>query len=147
VGADENGGRDMFGASLSGAGRNGGTPRPLSNGWTVVAGAGRGSKSSGEAFKATGAEGSPVGKGAAFVAEIGSSGLRRLNKTLYQTERGTPAYHGVLPRNKILLRSICIKTAPDRCRQPWRTSRIDISRTCTIAAVPITGIRRFISGM
>jgi hypothetical protein len=30
--------------------------------------------------------------------------LRRLNKTLYQTERGALAYHGVLPRNNILLR-------------------------------------------
>src|SRR5882757_2542812 len=31
AGADENGGRDMVCASLSGAGRKGGTPRPLSN--------------------------------------------------------------------------------------------------------------------
>jgi len=35
VGAEENGGRDMFSASLVGAGRKGGTPRPLSNGGWV----------------------------------------------------------------------------------------------------------------
>jgi hypothetical protein len=68
VGADENGGRDMIGASLSGAGRKGGTPRPLSNGGTVVAAAGRISKSAGAAFGAMGAEGSPAGNGAAIVA-------------------------------------------------------------------------------
>src|ERR1700761_9409140 len=115
AGTDENGGRDMFCASLSGAGRNGGTPRPLSGGWTGVAGAGRESSSGAVAFKATGVEGSPAGKGAAFVAEIGSSGLRRLNKTLYQTERGASAYHGVHPRNNNLLRIIRIKTTADQC--------------------------------
>jgi hypothetical protein len=61
-------------------------------------------------FGAAGAVGSPAGNGAALMAGMGSSGLRRLNKTLYQTERGAPAYHGVLPRNNILLRLICIHT-------------------------------------
>jgi hypothetical protein len=94
AGEDENGGRDMFCASLSGAGRKGGTPRPLSDGWTVDTAVGRESRSgwggfdrSGwSGFESTDTEGSPAGSGAAVVAEMGSSGLRRLNKTLYQTE-------------------------------------------------------------
>lgn len=68
AGADENGGRDMIGASLSGAGRKGGTPRPLSDGGTAFAVAGRVSKSGGAAFGATGTEGSPAGNGAELVA-------------------------------------------------------------------------------
>jgi hypothetical protein len=101
----------MFCASLIGAGRKGGTPRPLSKGWTAFAAAGRESDSGWAGFEPTGTIGNPAGSGAAFVAGMGSSGLRRLNKTLYQTERGAFAYHGVRPRNNILFELFYIHTA------------------------------------
>ncbi len=133
-GAGENGGLDMIGASLIGAGRKGGTPRPLSNGgWLVGVDEARGSESAVTGFGVSGtgcavadAGGAVVGGAAVGVAAVGgatggvatgggaagcgrgvatggtSSGLRRLNKTLYQTERGAPAYHGVCVTNNIL---------------------------------------------
>ena len=45
--------------------------------------------------------GRPAGNGPSIEAEDGSSGLRRLNKTLYQTEREAFAYHGACPANNI----------------------------------------------
>lgn len=45
--------------------------------------------------------GRPAGSGPSIEAEDGSSGLRRLNKTLYQTEREAFAYHGACPANNI----------------------------------------------
>src|ERR1700712_374523 len=90
----ENGGRDMLCASLSGAGRKGGTPRPLSNGiWVIVTGMARKSRSDFSAFEISGTNGRPAGGKLSIVVEVGSSGLRRLNKTLYQTEKGVSAYH------------------------------------------------------
>lgn len=45
IGADEKGGRDIFGASLGGAGLKGGTPSSLSaGGWTVALGETGGSR-------------------------------------------------------------------------------------------------------
>jgi hypothetical protein len=55
-------------------------------------------------FGSAGVDGKPAGSGAAVVAGVNSSGLRRLNKTLYQTERGDPAYHVTSLPNNILLR-------------------------------------------
>jgi hypothetical protein len=102
VGADENGGRDMLCASLGGAGRKGGTPRPLSNGIGAefVEEAGK-SEADFSAFEASGTTGRPAGSGPSIEAGEGSSGLRRLNKALYQTESGAFAYHGVRPTNNI----------------------------------------------
>jgi hypothetical protein len=41
------------------------------------------------------------------VAGMGPAGLRRLNKTIYQTEGGAFAYHEVHPRNNVLFGVIC----------------------------------------
>jgi hypothetical protein len=95
AGADENGGRDMFCASLSGAGRKGGTPSPLSNdGWAAFTGDIRKSESGFSALEPSTGDGRPAGSEVSVVTGVGSSGLRRLNKTLYQTESGASAYHG-----------------------------------------------------
>jgi hypothetical protein len=48
----------------------------------------RESRSDCTAFEASGTDGKPAGGGLSMVVEAGSSGLRRLNKTLYQTEKG-----------------------------------------------------------
>jgi hypothetical protein len=93
----------MFCASLSGAGRKGGTPRPLSNGdWAAFMDEALRLESGWTAFAASGTDGRPAGSGVSMVVEAGSSGLRRLNKTLYQTEKGDPAYHGACLANNIL---------------------------------------------
>jgi hypothetical protein len=63
--------------------------------------AGRKSESDCSAVDVSGRTGSPAGSGPSIEAEDGSSGLRRLNKTLYQTERGASAYHGACPANNI----------------------------------------------
>lgn len=103
VGADENGGRDMLCASLSGAGRKGGTPRPLSNGgWAGLAEEAGESEADCSAFEASGTTGRPAGSGLSIEAGEGSSGLRRLNKTFYRIEKGAFAYHGASPANNIL---------------------------------------------
>jgi hypothetical protein len=54
------------------------------------------------AFEVTGKEDNPAGSGAALTAGMWSSGFRRLNKTPYQAEKGTAAYHGVCFGNNIL---------------------------------------------
>jgi hypothetical protein len=63
---------------------------------------GRKSGADRSAFDVSGTTGRPAGSGLSIEAEGGSSGLRRLNKTLYQTEKGDPAYHGVRLANNIL---------------------------------------------
>jgi hypothetical protein len=81
------------------------------------------------------------------VAGMGPAGLRRLNKTIYQTEGGAFAYHEVHPRNNVLFGVICFL----RSRTDYRSRRCAateaISSMCTIAAVPMTGIKRFAIGM
>jgi hypothetical protein len=63
--------------------------------------AGRKSGSDCSAFDGSGTIGRPAGSGTSIEAEDGSSGLRRLNKTLYQTEREAFAYHGACLANNI----------------------------------------------
>jgi hypothetical protein len=99
-GAEVNGGRDMLSASLSGAGRKGGTPRPLSGDeWAEFIEEARKSELDCSASESSGTDGGPGGSGTPIVAGLGSSGLRRLNKTLYQTKKGAFAYHGAQPPN------------------------------------------------
>ena len=95
VGADENGDLDILCASLGGAGRKGGTPRPLSvdDAAAPMAAVSR-PEPDGLAFGSSGIVEIPAGSGVTTVVGVTSSGLRRLNKTLYQTERGSSAYHG-----------------------------------------------------
>src|ERR1700722_13770123 len=148
VGAGENGGRDMICASLSGAGRKGGTPRPLSNGvWGAVVGEACQSESDCTAFEASGTDGGPAGSGLSIVLEAGSSGLRRLNKTLYQTENGAFAYHGVRLTNNILfLSSGSIRFQIER--RPALSAAVKaMSRTWTMAATPMIGMNRFMIGI
>jgi hypothetical protein len=74
----------MICASLSGAGRKGGTPRPLSGAErAVLPTAERNSESDWDESDSNGTDGSPARSEEAPVAGTGSSGLRRLNKTLY----------------------------------------------------------------
>lgn len=95
TGVGENGDLDIFCASLGGAGRKGGTPKPVSDDDSATAMAGLfGFEPDGSAFGFSGTTGRPAGSGVTTVTGEDSSGLRRLNKTLYQTERGNSAYHG-----------------------------------------------------
>ena len=72
----------MFCASLIGAGRKGGTPRPLSEDGPLVIEADEASALAVSGLWSLGCEGKPAGSEAPIEAEAGSSGLRRLNKTL-----------------------------------------------------------------
>jgi hypothetical protein len=147
VGADGKGGRDMLCASLSGAGRKGGTPRPLSNGgWTGLMAAGRKSESDCSAFDVSGTTGSLTGSGPSIESEDGSSGLRRLNKTLYQTERGASAYHGVRPANNSPFKSPALIDFQTGHRPDRSAAARALSRTWTIDATPIIGTSKFRTG-
>ena len=138
----------IFCASLGGAGRNGGTPRPVSDDDSETTKAGLiGFEPDGSPFSLSGTTVTATGGGGVTtLTGVGSSGLRRLNKTLYQTARGNSAYHG---RNCETILRLSFRNLHNYTNRSGNPSfgLSAVSSMCTMQAAPTMGIKRFKTGI
>lgn len=142
---DEKGGLDIGSASLIETGRNGGTPRPLSGDSAGASSAGEVGSGADWRAASEGGKAMPAGSLGSSPSVLKSFGFLRLNNACAPVERRS-AYHSPSWRNNSMFRSMHYRI--ELCGAAFGVPAFDIaaSSTCTMAATPITGIRRLTNG-